>query len=73
MADEELRGETVVETITNVVQRYFGDGVPVPDDVIGAILVLAGKIGGITSLPDANASTVSDSEIDALIRRGEQD
>ncbi len=74
MADvEELRGETTVETIENIVHRYFGNNVPVPDDVIGALLVLAGKIDGITSIPEANAQTISNSEIDALIERGSHD
>ena len=73
MADEELRGETTVETIRNIVHRYFGDSVPVPDDVIGALLVLAGKIEGITSIPEANAQAIPNSEIDALIERGSQD
>lgn len=74
MADvNELRGETTVETIENIVHRYFGDSVPVPDDVIGALLVLAGKIDGITSIPEANAQSIANSEVDALISRGEQD
>lgn len=74
MADtEDLRGETTVETIANIVHRYFGDNVAVPDDVIGALLVLAGKIDGITSIPEANAQTISNSEIDVLIGRGSQD
>lgn len=74
MADvNELRGETTVETIKNIVHRYFGDSVPVPDDVIGALLVLAGKIDGITSIPEANAQSIANSEVDALISRGEQD
>jgi len=70
---EELRGDTVVETIQNVVHRYFGDSVPVPDDVISAVLVLAAKIDGITSIPEANAQALPNSEIDALINRGEAD
>lgn len=73
MEEDELRGETTVETIANIVHRYFGDSVPVPDDVIGALLVLAGRIEGITSIPDANAQALSNSEIDALIQRGERD
>lgn len=74
MADvDELRGETTVETIANIVHRYFGDSVPIPDDVIGALLVLAGKLDGITSIPEANAQVLQNSEIDALIQRGEQD
>lgn len=70
---EDLRGETTVETIENIVHRYFGDGIEVPDDVISALLVLAAKIGGITSIPEANAQTIPNSEIDALIERGSQD
>ena len=70
---EELRGETTVQTIENIVHRYFGDSVPVPDDVIGALLVLAGKIDGITSIPEANAQQIANSEVDALISRGETD
>ena len=49
---EELRGETTVETIANIVHLYFGDSVPIPDDVIGALLVLAGKLDSITALPE---------------------
>lgn len=74
MADiEDLRGETVTETVRNVVHRYFGDSIDVPDDVISAILVLAGKIDGITSIPEANAQAIPNSEIDALIERGSRD
>lgn len=73
MEDDELRGETTVETIRNIVSRFFGDSVPVPDDVIGALLVLAAKIEGITSIPDANAQAIPNSEIDALIERGSRD
>lgn len=74
MADvEDLRGETTVETIENIVHRYFGDSIEVPDDVISALLVLAAKIGGITSIPEANAQTIPNSEIEALIGHGSQD
>lgn len=73
MEDDELRGETTVETIRNIVSRFFGDSVPVPDDVIGALLVLAAKIEGITSIPEANAQAIPNSEIDALIERGSRD
>lgn len=67
---EELRGETTVETIANIVHRYFGDSVPIPDDVISALLVLAGKLDSITALPDADATVIPNSEIDALVDRG---
>ena len=74
MADtEDLRGATAVETIANVVHRYFGESVDVPDDVISALLVLAGKIGSVTALPDADATVIPNSEIDALIERGASD
>lgn len=39
--DNSLRGETVVETIRNVVEQNFGEDVEVPDDLISVILVLA--------------------------------
>ena len=71
--EDELRGETTVETIANIVNRYFGDSIDVPEDVIGALLVLAAKIGSVTSLPDADATVIPDSEIDALIDRGTTD
>lgn len=42
---ESLRGDTVSETIENVVHHYWGDSADVPNDVISAILVLAANIG----------------------------
>ena len=73
MDPEELRGDTAVETIANVVHRYFGDSIEIPDDVISALLVLAGKLDSITALPDADATVIPNSEVDALINRGTSD
>lgn len=65
---DSLRGETVVETVANIAHHFFGDEVEVPDDVIGALLVLAAEIGNATTVDTDNARMVTNSEISDMTK-----